>query len=355
MSDLLVSDSANQKWKASLFSLLFILACLMIALSATTEKTVSLNLEVFTAIALSLVTAFIIYRLERQHHYKTLTLAATDKVMGVLILDPSLKTEYVNKQFCRITGYARKQLNTLSVTELPFVQHTELINTVMAQLQVSDYWSGEFSAISQFGEPFSVMLYVLKQRNKMGETKRVIITCTDISNLKRTQQRLMTLTEKDPLTNHWNRRRFDSALSKLSNEVKQDPLFHACLIIVDIDYFKDINDLHGHDEGDRVLIEVANTLANNSRDSDLVCRIGGEEFAVLMPRTNMVDAIDAAHRLKASIHNNHNLGVTVSCGVSPVLEQELKTYREADQALYRAKRAGRNRVMNSASVKQITR
>ncbi|CAM3970512.1 sensor domain-containing diguanylate cyclase [Vibrio neonatus] len=353
MSDLLCSDSAKQKWKASLFSLLFILACLMIGLSATTEKTVSLNLEVLTAITLSLVTALIIYRLERHNHCKALTLSVADKMMGVLILDPSLKVEYVNKQLCHITGFTEKQLTNITFKELPFVQHTALFDTVVEKLRVSEHWSGDFSASNPSGEVFSCLLHAGKQLDKWGKTQRIVITFTDISHLKRAQQKLMTLAEKDPLTKHWNRRRFDSALSKLSNTVQQDPSFHACLIIVDIDYFKEINDRHGHDEGDRVLIEVANTLANNSRDSDLVCRIGGEEFAVLMPKTNMLDAIEAAHRLKASIYHNRDLNVTVSCGVSPVLEQELQTYREADQALYQAKRAGRNRVMSSACSTQI--
>jgi diguanylate cyclase (GGDEF)-like protein len=122
--------------------------------------------------------------------------------------------------------------------------------------------------------------------------------------------------------------------------------------MIDIDHFKSINDSHGHHRGDVVLLRVAECLRTPLRSRDLVYRIGGEEFLVLMPGHNLTDASHAAERLRESIAADQLAGVavTISGGLTtatgPGIEYDAML-RAADEALYRAKANGRNQVCAS--------
>jgi diguanylate cyclase (GGDEF)-like protein len=125
------------------------------------------------------------------------------------------------------------------------------------------------------------------------------------------------------------------------------------LILLDIDDFKSVNDACGHQEGDRVLIEVANTLNEETRSSDICCRFGGEEFAVILPFTNDPrEASGIAERIRLATMNTPRSGrrITVSAGVA-LCDGSTRTPRalveRADRALYQAKREGKNRVVLS--------
>ncbi|MGM0571152.1 MAG: diguanylate cyclase [Pseudomonadota bacterium] len=154
--------------------------------------------------------------------------------------------------------------------------------------------------------------------------------------------------ERDHLTHVYNRRGFDrllkSAIATASRY--QRPL---SLLFLDIDHFKPVNDQCGHTVGDKLLRQVANLLRQLARESDVVCRWGGEEFAVLVPETALDEAVDLAERLRATIARDvaSPLGpITVSIGVAQHLSQEPEDLliQRADQALYWAKEKGRNRV-----------
>ncbi|MEW9835844.1 PleD family two-component system response regulator [Mesorhizobium marinum] len=161
----------------------------------------------------------------------------------------------------------------------------------------------------------------------------------------------------DPLTGLHNRRYLDSHLQTLFDRARarRRPL---SLMIADIDRFKSINDAHGHDGGDAVLLEFARRLRANVRGIDLACRFGGEEFIIVMPDTEGEVAEDVAERVRAEIAGNpfrvdgKEVGVTVSVGVSSLKRgddsvQEL--LKRADIALYEAKTGGRNRVVARAA------
>ena len=123
----------------------------------------------------------------------------------------------------------------------------------------------------------------------------------------------------------------------------------CCLLYVDIDRFKSINDQYGHDVGDLILQEVTNVLSNNTREADVLARFGGEEFVVLLPGVDLAGAIACAQRLHQNIRNISLLssGVTVSIGVAESLPPEdLEVLiNRADQALLKAKTSGRNRTV----------
>jgi two-component system cell cycle response regulator len=131
-------------------------------------------------------------------------------------------------------------------------------------------------------------------------------------------------------------------------------------LIMDIDFFKSVNDTHGHDIGDEVLREFSSRVAANVRGIDLACRYGGEEFVVVMPDTDTAFAFSVAERLRQSVETNpfkisrapHSINVTVSVGIACSLgggDQPDQLLHRADQALYRAKREGRNRVIAEAA------
>jgi diguanylate cyclase (GGDEF)-like protein len=121
------------------------------------------------------------------------------------------------------------------------------------------------------------------------------------------------------------------------------------LMMIDIDDFKEVNDTYGHQEGDRILAAMGRTLLRMARDSDICCRYGGEEFAVILPLTDIRKAGAIAERIRAEMTEQLTGGrmVTVSIGVASC-GQTTRTYRElvekADAALYKAKRSGKNRV-----------
>ncbi len=163
--------------------------------------------------------------------------------------------------------------------------------------------------------------------------------------------------EFDELTGLLNRRAFDNrfAVEAARFERYRRPL---ALLLVDLDHFKEVNDRFGHDAGDRALAGVARAIATGIRGADIAARIGGEEFAVLLPETRVPEAADVAERVRAAVaaldlrQGGVAIPLRVSAGVSAVpdcVEDAGALRSSADEALYAAKRAGRDRVAVAAT------
>jgi two-component system cell cycle response regulator len=163
----------------------------------------------------------------------------------------------------------------------------------------------------------------------------------------------------DGLTGLHNRRYMETHLGTLVEQATQrgKPL---SLLMLDIDYFKSVNDTHGHDAGDDVLREFALRIRRSVRNIDLACRLGGEEFVIVMPETDMTVAAMVAERLRRRIagepfpvqQGTKLLNVTLSIGIAALTsaaDTPTTILKRADQALYRAKRDGRNRVVSDAA------
>ena len=155
----------------------------------------------------------------------------------------------------------------------------------------------------------------------------------------------------DMLTGLANRRAFQEQSAQcLSNYRQTDQIFS--LIMVDIDRFKQVNDVHGHPFGDEVLRGLGEILLDHFRGRDVITRYGGEEFAVLMPATGIGEARRAAEAVREIVekarfeYSGKSLGVTISLGVAEILSEEgmPDLLKRADQSLYSAKHSGRNRV-----------
>jgi two-component system, cell cycle response regulator len=163
----------------------------------------------------------------------------------------------------------------------------------------------------------------------------------------------------DPLTGLFNRRYMQCHLTTLVEQAasRSKPL---ALLVIDIDYFKAINDSHGHDAGDDVLRDFALRIKRSIRGIDLACRLGGEEFVVVMPETDMAVSAMVAERLRRRIaaepfaiqQGAKTIPVTISIGIAALRGRDDNApnlLKRADQALYRAKRDGRNRVVPDAA------
>jgi len=153
---------------------------------------------------------------------------------------------------------------------------------------------------------------------------------------------------KDPLTGIHNRRYFDLFLN---NEVNRSVRLGSGLAIVllDIDHFKDYNDTFGHPAGDKVIQNVALCIKEGRRNTDVAARIGGEEFALVLPETQVEGALIVAEKIQEAIHSSLSFEhrITVSIGISSLSGADIKAetlVKEADLALYEAKQAGRDRI-----------
>jgi len=168
----------------------------------------------------------------------------------------------------------------------------------------------------------------------------------------------MAMAVIDELTGLYNRRYFERHLAMVLARAQQQDR-DMTLMLLDIDYFKPVNDTFGHDVGDAVLKEFATRLQRNIRGVDLACRYGGEEFVVVMPDTDMRQALGVAERVRSAMAEqgfaagpDQTINITVSAGLA-TNDRENDTpesvLKRADVALYRAKRTGRNRVVSDAA------
>jgi diguanylate cyclase (GGDEF)-like protein len=171
-----------------------------------------------------------------------------------------------------------------------------------------------------------------------------------LARLARENRQLKSLSLSDDLTGLYNKRFFSLQLEvemARSRRTGQP----CCLMMIDFDNFKDINDRLGHDEGDRFLTQMGGLIRDKLRPTDFVCRYGGDEFAVIMPATSLLDGIGIARRLREfTAHFTWKMAVRVSASFglaafepsSPVGAEEF--FKQADSELYRAKKTGKNRI-----------
>jgi len=180
----------------------------------------------------------------------------------------------------------------------------------------------------------------------------------ELEGKKKLEKKLMLEASTDVLTGIFNRRSFFENCSK---ELKFAKRYNHSLsfIIMDIDYFKNVNDTYGHINGDIVLKDLVNIVKNTIRMTDVFGRIGGEEFAVLMPETKKSDAMSLAERIRVNIAESESVlesatvNVTVSIGLSLMTEEDSiiqSVLRRADLALFKAKENGRNQTLCSDEI-----
>lgn len=198
------------------------------------------------------------------------------------------------------------------------------------------------------GETSNDARTLLVRLNGMPGHTEILVSLSDITEIDKQTRHYQELSIRDSLTGIYNKHKFDEELKK---EVDRAQRYDRSLslILFDIDFFKKVNDTYGHLVGDVALKEVVNVINANIRKTDLFARYGGEEFVIISPETNSDQAMEIAEKLRKMIeeHDFPKVGrLTCSFGVSELGKEEVgnNLLEHADQAMYRAKKTGRNRV-----------
>lgn len=163
----------------------------------------------------------------------------------------------------------------------------------------------------------------------------------------RRSQAYRELAYRDPLTGMANRRAFEDELGSVAQNCGAD----AAVMMIDVDKFKTVNDTRGHDAGDELLRAIAEAISDSVRPSDVAARVGGDEFAILLPATTIELACEIGERVRAAVADSALLPVSLSIGIAPLAKDSRVALLAADTALYKAKAAGRNCVMASTQTK----
>ena len=282
----------------------------------------------------------------------------TEKARRDLILDaspfPVLITKLVDDQIIYINAVAKKLFN-IETSDIPsftlsnyFInpeKRIELISRIKRETVIHSFEV-------QMKKPKTQEAFWLDLSTRIidldGELA-LYTTFKDVTQNKHKEEKLFEAASTDPLTGLFNRRQFETmATTQLSLAHRYNT--PHCIIMIDIDHFKRVNDTYGHDAGDEVLKYIALVLKTSLRASDILARYGGEEFILFLPHTSPTEAWQVAERLRSSVEQSKIktktdiLNVTISLGLSSTqtltLDEQIK---EADTALYASKTTGRNK------------
>lgn len=252
------------------------------------------------------------------------------------------------KELMTIEDKALQDINIASAVKWFDINILDVITSVLSGEVFSNV---ELKIEDQMDKTIVFLVSAIKGRYN---NKEVVLICAyDITAQKKAEEILKDLAIKDELTELYNRHFLESIIKAEIERAKRYD-YPISAAVMDIDNFKKINDKWGHPVGDAILKETARILKENSRESDYLIRIGGEEFVILMPHTNLEGGYTVAEKLRKAIENNtHELvgNYTASFGVAERKSDEsyYELYNRMDNALYKAKELGKNYVEKSAS------
>lgn len=251
---------------------------------------------------------------------------------------------------CMIILFDMRRLSAAQVRWVTFSAYALLLGTVCAILQIapgSIDMVAEFINVAMTSLTLCTLLVVthIGQRVNTHRKRQKV-------ELERTVAQLNALSTRDGLTQLFNRRHMHTLLEE---EIRRSHRCgrHFCVAILDIDFFKRVNDQHGHAMGDAVLRDVASVAQATLGPAQTLARWGGEEFLLLMPETTLPEAVDAVERIRHAVREHgwtrHAPGLTVSLSAGVCEHDDVPlvtpTLERADRALYEAKHAGRDRVI----------
>jgi diguanylate cyclase (GGDEF)-like protein/PAS domain S-box-containing protein len=279
--------------------------------------------------------------------------AFSNAPIGMALIDMDGRWLQVNNALCRITGYSERELKAKTLRSLTHPDDTDLDASLSQQLLDGKVPSCqvEVRCIHAWGHFVWVMMTISLVRNRKGRALYRIVQLQDISERKELAGRLEELVDHDFLTGLFNRRHFEQELAR---ELERASRYGSpgAVFLIDVDNFKTVNDTFGHTVGDDLLKGIAGSLKHRMRHSDTLARVGGDEFAVLLPQTRADQAMAvAADIVKAldkqtAVLANQSLHITASLGVASFDGlSHLEVMEHADVAMYGAKQAGRNRVV----------
>lgn len=270
--------------------------------------------------------------------------AAMNGMSAMVITDRNNRIIQINDEFTRVSGYKLEDVKGHPPSLFASGKHQqEFYMNMWKVLEDKGLWEGEVVNKRRDGSLITEILRIQTVKDRYGIIQFYVASFVDITHRKELENRLRELSEKDAMTSLWNRRKFDAEmLSQVQRSKRYKHHEVTALALLDIDHFKRINDTYGHDRGDEVIKSVARSLTHHLRETDIIARIGGEEFAIIMPHTTLSEAEVVVNRLRTAIHLENDLNVTVSAGLTEVSESSAQSYKRADIALYESKSSGRN-------------
>lgn len=260
---------------------------------------------------------------------------------------------YVSESVSRLLGYTKEEFESSTITYTSCI-HPEDLEKVRQELTsnntcVDDFFVHKpYRIVTKDGSVKWILDNTVVIKDEHGKITYYLGYLSDITELQNYQRELELLSQTDQLTELNNRLFIDKSLELQHYRFLRDGEL-CSLIMLDIDLFKEVNDLYGHLIGDEVLKEFANILKNNIRESDIAGRWGGEEFLIILPHTDITKARKLAQKLQSAIHSYSFTQVgkkTASFGISELkVNMSIKQLLEnVDQALYSSKKNGRNRI-----------
>ena len=281
---------------------------------------------------------------------------AFESQQGMLITDAQSRILRVNRAFTRISGYSPAEAIGQTTALLASGKHgPEFYRAMWSSIETTGVWEGEIWNRRKSGEIFPEWLTVSAVRNALGEVTHYVAAFTDITDRKAAEERIHNLAFYDPLTGLPNRRLLLDRLHQAMAASRRGNQLGA-LMFIDLDNFKNINDLHGHQTGDQVLRIAAERLHAEVRASDTVARLGGDEFVVMLENLGddplraagqaehigmkLLNSLDRPYRLAdLALYSSASIGV-VLFGAEASSSDELM--KRADMSMYEAKISGKN-------------
>jgi diguanylate cyclase (GGDEF)-like protein/PAS domain S-box-containing protein len=271
---------------------------------------------------------------------------------GIIITDTQIQIVDVNPAFCEISGYSREEVIGKSPQFLNSEKYeAKFYKNILNHVKTKGHWQGEVWNCKKNGDEYATLLSISALLDEREEIVNYLALFSDITQSKNQQQTLEMMAHYDVLTQLPNRTLFaDRFKLAIAHSKRNDSLL--AVVFLDLDNFKPVNDNYGHEIGDQLLVEIARRIKNNIREEDTASRMGGDEFVLLL---NEIQSKQHGEELVSRLHKaisepyqveDTTISISASSGITlfPLDNSDADTLlRHADQSMYQAKLAGRNR------------
>jgi diguanylate cyclase (GGDEF)-like protein/PAS domain S-box-containing protein len=290
--------------------------------------------------------------LQKKRDLRLASLALNTMLESCIITDENNTIIYTNLQYTNLTGYSAHEVlgknpNVLSSGK----QDKKFYQNLWSELIKNGAWEGEIWNRKKSGELFPEWIKLKVIQDGDGKPCYYIGVFSDVTSRKKIEAKLLHYAFYDPLTSLPNRRLFTERLDQAIRVSKRNKDKMA-VIFLDLDYFKEVNDQHGHIVGDKLLCHVANTIKTSLREVDTLARFGGDEFVILLPNLrSKKDVTQLIKRLLSGFKNfrfiteSQEISITASMGGALYPDDTIDAealIKHADTAMYHVKKNGRN-------------
>lgn len=301
---------------------------------------------------MGIINIFIRAIMKEKREVETLNILLNSTMEGIVVFNAERKAILSNKNFADIFGYEEDEIIGKNAFDFVAPESRELVKE---KIQVTDQEPYEALMLRKDGSKF---WGILRGKNaELGDEKVRISAVIDITSLKEKEEKILYLANHDYLTGTYNRRFFQEVLAQRIETLRRENHYGAILFI-DLDDFKEINDTLGHDFGDAVLVTMTERIKSCTRKADIVARIGGDEFVVLLNletlavnhaaiKAEMIAEKILSHIKKPMRIQGNDIRINASIGIA-IIDKNATTsdlMKFADIAMYQAKKTGKNRIV----------